>query len=75
MNEAKAETSFCYYVRVLVIATWHIIPFDRLIRQSSGTGMVFGNERDLRTLDTMAYVVLATAISLSRTYYIALQQL
>jgi hypothetical protein len=47
VNEAKGEKSFCQYLRVLVIATRHIMPFDQLICPSSGAGMVSGHERDL----------------------------
>ena len=32
VNEEKGEMSFCQYLRVLVIATRHIMPFDQLIR-------------------------------------------
>jgi len=32
VNEVKGETSFCQYLRILVIATRHIMPFDQLIR-------------------------------------------
>jgi hypothetical protein len=36
VNEAKGDKSFCQYFRVLVIATRYIMPFDQLIRPSSG---------------------------------------
>ncbi|KAN0117099.1 hypothetical protein V8E51_003076 [Hyaloscypha variabilis] len=36
VNEVKGDRSFCQYLRVLVIATRHIMPFDQLIRPSSG---------------------------------------
>jgi hypothetical protein len=32
VNEMKGEKTFCQYWRVLVVATRHIMPFDRLIR-------------------------------------------
>jgi hypothetical protein len=48
VNEIKRDET-CQYLRVMVIATRHIMPFDQLIRPSSGAGMVFGHERDLRT--------------------------
>ena len=32
VNEVKGETSFCQYLRILVIARRHIMPFDQLIR-------------------------------------------
>jgi hypothetical protein len=32
VNEAKGEKSFCQYLRVLVVATREIMPFDQLIR-------------------------------------------
>ena len=32
VNEVKGETSFCQYLRILVIATRHIMPFDHLVR-------------------------------------------
>jgi len=35
VNEVKGDKSFCQYLRVLVIATRHIMPFDQLIRPSS----------------------------------------
>ncbi|TVY71303.1 hypothetical protein LSUE1_G004472 [Lachnellula suecica] len=34
VNEVKGETSFCQYLRVLVIATRHIMPYDQLVRPS-----------------------------------------
>ncbi|KAG9242076.1 hypothetical protein BJ878DRAFT_482359 [Calycina marina] len=38
VNEVKGDKSFCQYLRVLVIATRHIHPFDQLIRPSPGAG-------------------------------------
>ena len=35
VNEVKGDKSFCQYLRVLVMATRHILPFDQLIRPSS----------------------------------------
>jgi hypothetical protein len=32
VNEEKGEQSFCRYLRILVIATRHIMPFDQLVR-------------------------------------------
>ena len=32
VNEVKVEESFYQYLRVLAIATRHIMPFDQLIR-------------------------------------------
>jgi hypothetical protein len=32
VTEVKGETSFCQYLRILVIATRHIMPFDQLVR-------------------------------------------
>jgi len=32
VNEVKGEESFCQYLRILVIATRHIMPFDQLVR-------------------------------------------
>lgn len=32
VNEVKGEESFCQYLRVLVVATRHIMPFDELVR-------------------------------------------
>jgi hypothetical protein len=32
VNEVKGDRSFCQYLRVLVLATRHILPFDQLIR-------------------------------------------
>jgi hypothetical protein len=32
VNEVKEETSCCEYMRVLIIATRHIMPFDHLVR-------------------------------------------
>ena len=34
VNEVKGDKSFCPYLRVVVIATRHIMPFDQLIRLS-----------------------------------------
>jgi hypothetical protein len=34
VNEAKEETSFCQYLRIVVIATRHIMPYDQLVRPS-----------------------------------------
>lgn len=34
VNEVKREKSFCQYLRILVIATRHIMPFDELVRPS-----------------------------------------
>jgi len=34
VNEAEGEKSFCQYLRILVIATRHIMPFDQLVRPS-----------------------------------------
>lgn len=34
VNEVKGERSFCQYLRILVIATRHIMPFDELVRPS-----------------------------------------
>jgi hypothetical protein len=48
VNEVKGDKSFCQHLRVFVIATRHIMPFDQLIRPSSGAGMVSGHGRDLR---------------------------
>jgi hypothetical protein len=39
VNETKGD-EICQYLRVLVIAARHIMPFDQLIRPSSGVGMV-----------------------------------
>ncbi|KAH8597371.1 hypothetical protein B0O99DRAFT_670446 [Bisporella sp. PMI_857] len=36
VNEVKGDESFCQYLRVLVIATRQIMPFDQLIHPSSG---------------------------------------
>ena len=36
MNEVKGDKSYCQYLRVLVIATRHIMPFDQLFRPPSG---------------------------------------
>jgi hypothetical protein len=44
VNEAKGDKSFCQYLRVLVIATRHIMPFDQLIHPSSGAGMPPGHD-------------------------------
>jgi hypothetical protein len=32
VNEVNGKESFCQYLRVLVIATRHIMPFDQLVR-------------------------------------------
>ena len=40
VNEVKGDKSFCQYLRVLVIATRHIMPFDQLIRPPSGAGVL-----------------------------------
>ena len=40
VNEVKGDKSFCQYLRVLVIATRHIMPFDQLMCPSSGAGML-----------------------------------
>jgi hypothetical protein len=32
VNEVKGGKTFCQYWRILVIATRHIMPFDRLVR-------------------------------------------
>ena len=40
VNEVKGDKSFCQYLRVLVIATRHILPFDQLVRPSSGTAVL-----------------------------------
>jgi hypothetical protein len=34
VNEVEGEKSFCQYLRILVIATRHIMPFDQLVRPS-----------------------------------------
>ncbi|PQE14720.1 Vacuolar sorting-associated 3 protein [Rutstroemia sp. NJR-2017a BBW] len=34
VNEVKEETSFCQYLRIVVIATRHIMPYDQLVRPS-----------------------------------------
>jgi hypothetical protein len=67
VNEVKGDKSFCQYLRVLVIATRHIYPFDQLVRPSSGAGILSGNVRmtvDLRIqgmdeslVSTMCWVV------------------
>jgi hypothetical protein len=36
VNEVKGEASFCQYLRILVIATRHIMPFDHLVRPPIG---------------------------------------
>jgi hypothetical protein len=46
VDEAKGEKFFCQYLRVLVIATQHIMPFDQLIRPPSGAGMESGHACD-----------------------------
>jgi hypothetical protein len=40
VNEVKGDKSFCQYLRLLVVATRHMMPFDQLIRPSSGAGML-----------------------------------
>jgi hypothetical protein len=40
VNEVEEDKSFCQYLRILVIATRHIMPFDQLIRPPSGPGML-----------------------------------
>jgi hypothetical protein len=40
VNEKKGDKSFCQYLRVLVIATRHILPFDQLVRPSSGKAVL-----------------------------------
>jgi hypothetical protein len=40
VNEKKGDKSCCQYLRVLVIATRHILPFDQLVRPSSGTAVL-----------------------------------
>jgi hypothetical protein len=47
VNEVKGDKSFCQYLRILVIATQHIMPFDQLIRPSTGAGMLSGHDRTL----------------------------
>ena len=34
VNEVKEEKSFCQYLRIVVIAARHIMPFDELVRPS-----------------------------------------
>lgn len=34
VNEVKGEKTFCQYLRILVIATRCIMPFDELVRPS-----------------------------------------
>jgi hypothetical protein len=34
VNEVKEEASFCQYLRIVVIATRHIMPYDQLVRPS-----------------------------------------
>ena len=36
VNEVDGDKSFCQYLRILVIATRHIMPFDQLFRPPSG---------------------------------------
>jgi hypothetical protein len=31
VNKVKGEMSFCQYLRILVIVTWHIMPYDQLV--------------------------------------------
>lgn len=40
VNEVKGGKSFCQYLRVLVLATRHIMPFDQLIRPPSRASML-----------------------------------
>jgi hypothetical protein len=47
VNKKKGDKSFYQYLRVLVIATRHILPFDQLIRPSSGTAMLSTEDRRL----------------------------
>jgi hypothetical protein len=42
VNEVKGEKSSCQYLRVFVIATRHIMPFDQLIRPVSRAGLFSG---------------------------------
>ena len=44
VNEVKGDKSCCQYLRVLVIATRHIMPLDQLIRPPSGAGMLSGQD-------------------------------
>lgn len=45
VNEIRGDKSFCQYLRVLVIATRHIIPFDQLVCPPSGAEMLsYGQE-------------------------------
>lgn len=37
VNEVEGEDSFCQYLRILVIATRHIMPFDQLVRPACST--------------------------------------
>jgi hypothetical protein len=40
VNEVKGDKTFCKYLRVLVLATRHIMPFDQLIRPPSAGGIL-----------------------------------
>ncbi|OBT44249.1 hypothetical protein VE00_05409 [Pseudogymnoascus sp. WSF 3629] len=42
VNEVKGDKSSCQYLRVLVLATRHIMPFDQLIRPVSRVGVFSG---------------------------------
>jgi hypothetical protein len=46
VNEVKEDKSFRQCLRVLVIATSQIMPFDQLIRPPSGATMVSNMEND-----------------------------
>jgi hypothetical protein len=52
VNEVKGDKSFCQYLRVLVIATRHIMPFDQLIRPPSGAGTLSETWRGPRSHET-----------------------
>lgn len=45
VNEIKGDGSCCQYLRVLVIATRHIMPFDQLLRPQSGVGVPSGGNQ------------------------------
>jgi hypothetical protein len=49
VNEVNRDKSFCQYFRIVVIATRYIMPFDHLIRPSSGTGMLSGHDGGFRS--------------------------
>ena len=51
VNEVKGDKSFYQYLRVLVIATQHIMLFDQLIRLPSGAGILSKHNRRLRIQD------------------------